>query len=505
MSAPIVETSLGKLQGKAGHGVSVFLGVPYAAPPTGERRFAPPEPSPPWTGVRDATAVGPVAPQLPSPLETLLGSRAIVWDEAACLSLNVWTPGTDTAERPVMVWVHGGAFLNGSSGIPWYDGSRLARENDVVIVTVNYRLGALGFLHLEDVAGPGLTGSGLAGILDQVAALRWVEENISAFGGDPGNVTVFGESAGGMSVATLLALESARGLFHRAVLQSGAGHNAHTREDADRITHEFLQALELTSAGAGTAARLRDLPVSALLEAQGRIGQAYVQRGLAFQPVIDGTTLRDLPVRRVAAGSAHDVAVLVGTNRDEWNLFAAMDPRSPGLDDAGLLDIAVGVFGDGARAEAAIAQYRSSRPDDSPGRLLSAMTTDNTFRIPAIRLAEAQREAGGAAWMYLFTWPSPVFDGRLGACHAVEIPFVFNNLDRPGADIFVGPDAPTALAKAMSATWAAFARSGDPSGGALGPWPQYEPRRRTTMVFDVTPHLEEDPMAAERLQWDGVK
>ncbi|HET6810242.1 MAG TPA: carboxylesterase/lipase family protein [Acidimicrobiales bacterium] len=501
MVEPIVETAQGKVRGRSGEGVSAFLGIPYAAPPVGSRRFRAPEPPEAWAGVRDALAAGPVAPQLPSPLETLLGRRELVWDEAGCLTVNVWTPAADGGARPVMVWVHGGAFLNGSGSVPWYDGSRLARDHDVVVVTLNYRLGALGFLHLADVAGEGYEGSGLAGILDQVAALRWVAENAAAFGGDPGNVTVFGESAGGMSVGTLLALPAASGLFHRAVLQSGAGHNAHSREAADQVTAEFLAAAGLDSSG---AAKLRDLPVEALLAAQGSIGQSYASRGLAFQPVVDGALLPARPVDGVAAGSARDVPVLVGTNLDEWNLFAAADPKMSGLDEGRLVEIVTGVFS-GRDAGAAVAEYRRTRAGASPARILAAVTTDSAFRIPAIRLAEAQAAAGGRAWMYLFTWATPVFGGRLGSCHALEIPFVFDNLDKPGAEVFVGQDAPAPLAKAMSATWCGFAREGDPAGGPLGPWPAYEPPTRSTMVLEPGAHVEEDPMGAERALWEGIR
>jgi para-nitrobenzyl esterase len=304
-----------------------------------------------------------------------------------------------------------------------------------------------------------------------------------------------------MSVGTLLGLPAAHGLFHRAVLQSGAGHNAHSREDADRVTAEFLSAAGL---GGTDAAKLRELPVEALLAAQGSISQSYVSRGLAFQPVVDETLLPARPVDAVAAGSARDVPVIVGTNLDEWNLFAAADPKMSGLDEGRLVEIVAGVFS-GRDAGAAVAEYRRARPGASPGRILSAITTDSTFRIPAIRLAEAQAAAGGRAWMYLFTWPTPVFDGRLGSCHALEIPFVFDNLDKPGADVFVGADAPAPLAGAMSATWCRFAREGDPAGGPLGPWPAYGPATRSTMVLEPSSHVEDDPMGAERALWEGIR
>lgn len=499
MSAPVVETSSGRIEGRAGTGYQAFMGIPYAAPPTGAGRFRPPEPAAPWTGIRPAAAFGPVAPQLPSPLENMLGSAPIVSDESGCLSLNVWTPGAGEGRRPVMVWIHGGAFITGSGSTPWYDGANFAAHHDVVVVTINYRLGVLGFTYLAELAGSDYQASGSVGILDQAAALGWVRDNIAAFGGDPGNVTIFGESAGAMSVGTLLGLPQASGLFHRAILQSGASSNSLEPEQATRYATELLAALDL---GPGDTARLQQLPIEALLEAQGKLALAYAQRGMMFQPVVDGTVLEHRPLDSVAAGSVAGVPILVGTNRDEWNLFSVMDPRFAATDDAALGTAASGLFGDGGAA--AVSTYRAGRPGATPAQILSAMTTDSVFRVPAVRLAEAQQKAGGEAWMYLFDWATPAFGGLLGSCHALEIPFVFDNLHQPGAAVFVGERAPAELARAMNAAWAAFARDGRP-GGDLGDWAAYEAGTRATMVLGDSIGVREDPMGEERALWEGLR
>ena len=499
MSRPVVEITSGRLEGNAQDGYQSFLGIPYAAPPVGKLRFRAPQPVDPWTGLRPAHEFGPIAPQLPSPLENVLGARPMVTDEAGCLTLNVWTPSADGGRRPVMVWIHGGAFVTGSGSTPWYDGARFATEHDVVVVTVNYRLGALGFTFLGELIGDDYQGSGSVGIQDQAAALRWVRDNIAAFGGDAGNVTIFGESAGGMSVGTLLALPEAAGLFHKAVPQSGASSNSLEPDVATGYATALLDAVGLDHSH---AARLTEVPIESLMEAQGKLAMAYAQRGMTFQPVVDGQVLDRRPVDAVAAGSAAGVPLLVGTNRDEWNLFAAMDPRHSSLDEAGLLKAAAALFGEGA-AEA-VATYRAARPSAGAGDLLSAMTTDSVFRIPAIRLAEAQQKAGGSVWMYLFEWATPAMGGRFGSCHALEIPFVFDNLHQPGAGLFVGDTPPVELARTMNATWAHFARTGTPEG-PLAPWPAYEPGPRSTMVLGDAPGVEEDPMGEERALWEGIR
>ena len=499
MSRPVVEITSGRLEGNAEEGYQSFLGIPFAAPPVGRLRFRAPEPVDPWTGLRPAHEFGPVAPQLAGALESVLGARPMVSDEAGCLTLNVWTPHADGGKRPVMVWIHGGAFVTGSGSTPWYDGARFATQHDVVVVTVNYRLGVLGFTFLGELVGPEYQGSGSVGVQDQAAALRWVRDNIAVFGGDPGNVTIFGESAGGMSVGTLLALPEAAGLFHKAVPQSGATSNSLEAEVATEYASALLDALGIERA---QAARLSDVPLEALMEAQGKLAVTYAQRGMTFQPVVDGQVLDRRPLDAVAAGAAAGVPILVGTNRDEWNLFAAMDPRHSSMDETGLLKAVGALFRDAAPE--VVSAYRAARPSASPGDILSAITTDSVFRIPAIRLAEAQQKAGGAVWMYLFDWATPAMGGRFGSCHALEIPFVFDNLHQPGASLFVGDVPPVELARTMNATWAHFARTGSPEG-PVAPWPAYEPGPRSTLVLGETIAVVEDPQGEERALWEGVR
>jgi len=416
-----------------------------------------------------------------------------------CLTVNVWTAGAGGGRRPVLVWIHGGAFVTGTGSTPWYDGTSFARRGDVVVVTMNYRLGALGFLHLADLGGEGWASSGNAGLLDQVAALGWVRDNIAAFGGDPANVTVFGESAGAMSVGTLLGTPAATGLFHRAVAQSGAASNVH---DRDRATGHARAVLEVLGIATDDLDAVRDVAVADLLKAQGEVGRRSAATRLVFQPVLDGTTLPLPPLDAVKAGSAAGVDLLLGTNRDEMRLYTALDPSVAGLDEAALLAQADAVFGVGA-GEAALAAYRSTRPDGATADLWNAVLTDQVFRGPAARLADAQAATGASTFLYLFAWASSAFDGVLGSCHALEIPFVFNTLGARGADLFTGPrtEAMDALALRLHDAWAAFARTGDPSHPGLPPWPRYDPEGRSTMVLDDTSTVESDPGGAELALW----
>ena len=503
MSEPLVETRAGKIRGLTADETVVFRGIPYARPPIGDLRLRPPQREAPWSGVRDVLEFSPAAPQNPSPVEEAVYRGGLHTSED-CLYLNVWTPGLDHARRPVMVWIHGGAFVTGSGSMPWYDGTRLAAEADVVVVAINYRLGALGFLHLEEIT-EGFEGSGNLGVLDQIAALEWVRENIAGFGGDPDNVTVFGESAGGMSVGTLMAVPRAKGLFRRALLQSGAGSNAH---DLDYATSIAAQVLTELGIDAGSAARLRDLPVDAILQAQAKVLMENwpTAPGLPFQPVADGVVLPDRPVDAVASGSSGSVEVLLGTTLDEMRLFALVDPSYQATDEAKLLRRATQAFGSEERAQRAIEVYRSLNPAASPGDLWVDIQTDRIFRIPALRLAEAREDHEAATYMYLFEWCTAAFEGRLGSCHALEIPFVFGTLDDPGAQMFAGvPDEGSwLLSERMRAAWTSFAREGRPAAPGLPEWPRYATPARETMLLGPSCRVERDPLPERRRLWDGV-
>ncbi len=504
---PVVETRSGRIQGLGSPGVQVFRGVPYAAPPLGALRFRPPQPLEPWAGVREARAFGAPAPQVAGAVMRMLGGQdEIPWSED-CLTLNVWTPACDGAKRPVLVWIHGGGFTTGSGGWPIYDGSRLARRGDVVVVTLNYRIGAFGFLalpRLEREEG-GVVGN--FGLLDQLRALEWVRENVAAFGGDPENVTAFGESAGAMSLGALLGVPAASGLFRRAILQSGAAHNVSDPEQGERIGQVFAKELGV---GPGDSRRLREAPAAALLEAQARTVNALLGqiRGLTFQPVLDGRTLPRPPLDALREGAARGIDVLVGTNLEEYKLYRPTDPKVESLDEAALLRrLARVVPGGEAVAGRAIETYRAGRqgPAASPTELWFAVETDRIFRVPALRLADAQAPHAQRTFVYLFTWRSPALGGKLGSCHALELPFVFGTVDLPGLRAFVGDgEDATRLSRRMQDAWLAFARSGDPSHTELAGWPAHDPRTRPTQVFGRECRVEGRGDDAELRFWEGI-
>lgn len=483
-----VDTARGRLRGRRAEDCCSFRAVPYAEPPVGAARFRPPEPFEPWAGTRDALEFGAIAPQLPSVLDHYFGTSASAASED-CLTLNVWTSACDDQRRPVLVWIHGGAFVTGTAATPWYSGRRFARSG-CVLVSINYRLGALGFTHLADLAGERFAASGNLGVLDQVAALAWVRENIAALGGDPGNVTVFGESAGGASIVALLATPSARGLFARAVVQSASFTQLRTRERATDAATELLGELGLAPEQAG---EIVDMPAERLLAAQrtllGRGAAAFT----AFAPTPDGTVLEPAP----AATHPPDVPVLIGTTRDEMHLFTFADPAYTGLDDAALIERAAVLFGD--RAPAVVAAYRAARPGASPGQLASAIATDQAFRVPARRYALGAAAVGAPVWSYLFTQTTPVFGGGLGACHGLEIPYVFDNLHQRGVALFTGEGSERAeVAAAMHGDWVRFASAGDPG------WAPWTSTRRPVRVYGPDAGVADDPEADLLAHWEGV-
>lgn len=500
MSDLIVQTRSGKVQGYKQGSISVWKGIPFAQPPTGSRRFRAPQKPVSWAGVHEATTFGPMAPQVAEMGMSMVGE--IGADQAVemrpmsedCLFLNIWSPGTDGEKRPVLVYIHGGAFTLGSASDPWYDGTSFAARHNIVVVSLNYRLGILGFVSLIDLAGAEASYTANCGLLDQIAALQWVRENIAAFGGDPDNVTVMGESAGAMSIGALLGMPAAKGLFWRAILQSGATGNLPTHPQATRVAQALLAKLGLSPS---QLSALSDVPLESLLKVQPELGREFggVQ---ALSPLIDGETLPRHPLAMIAQGSAAGVAILLGSNRDEWRLFAMLS-GGPKVDEAQLKQL----FGD--EAQHTLAVYTEARADRSPELAWVDLMSDLVFRILALRLAEGQVRQGAPVWMYRFDWESPAFGGVLGAAHAMDIPFVFNTLDMPLSRLFTG-DSPTRqqLSDLMHASWAAFIRDGTPALASLPAWPRYDLERRATMIWSDTPHVVNDPQGQIRPLWEHL-
>ncbi len=508
-----VTTTKGRLRGLHEDGLTIFRGIPFAAPPTGERRFRAPAEAAAWEGDRDATKFGPASLQLRpvmpegarSPFAGMFDEGELETDED-CLTLNVWTPGLgdaaqpDGARRPVMVWIHGGAFRTGTGASPMYDGAALAKRGDVVVVTLNYRLGYLGFLYL-----PELGGGANFGILDQVKGLEWVRDEIAAFGGDPDNVTIFGESAGGKSVETLLATPPARGLFHKAILQS----TYETPMDSASASGAADALLAELGIARGEAARLRELPAKAIVEAQLRLQMAAMASGAGgggTAPTVDGEVLPQLPREAIRGGAVADVPMLIGTNIDEFKLFAVMQPGLRDVDEPGVARRIMGSGADASTRDHALAEYKAARAargaSTSPIELLSALSSDSMFRVHSTRVAEEQAAHQARTFMYLFTWASPVVDA-LGSCHALELPFVFRTFDAPLGKLAQGERTAesVALSGRMQDAWLAFAQTGAPGHPGLPVWPAYDSSRRATMVLDATCQVVEAPLERERLAW----
>ena len=497
----VVSTSNGPVRGYRAGGLSIFKGLRYAAPPLGKLRFVPPQPPAPWTAPAEALTLGAPAIQVGVEPGGTTGGKSAGDPPAPgqpgtdedCLFINVWTPGL-TGARPVMVWLHGGGFAAGSGGAAMYDGAALARRGDAVIVTVNHRLNVFGYLNLADLGGH--PSSGEAGMLDIVQALAWVAANIAAFGGDPANVTIFGESGGGMKVSLLLAMPAAKGLFHRAIIQSGPWLKAVPRETATRFARAFLDHLGVEP---GKLDKLQSLSAADIQAAAAAVTPGNVIGG--FSPSVDGIALPGGPFDPEAPAISRDVPVMIGTNKDEATLFLIGDPHFGSYTEEDLIGRAKQAAGD--RAEALVAAARETFPDYSPSHLTAAVQTATMFWGDSIKLAERKAAAGGApVYMYLLAWETPRGRGRLRTPHALEIPLMFDNVET--ARNFVGAgDEPQILADQMSEAWLAFARTGHPATSALPDWPAYDPERRATMVFDLESRLVEDPYPAMRRAVNG--
>jgi para-nitrobenzyl esterase len=510
-SDPLVEATSGKIKGFMVDGIAGFKGVPYGASTAGANRFMPPQKPEPWAGVRDAVAWAGHAPQAsPGPrrpeLAGLSGAPDKVPESEDCLTLNLWTPGLDNAKRPVMVWLHGGAFSYGSPNVPRTYGANLAHRGDVVVVTVNHRLNIFGFLYLAEIGGEGFARSGNVGVLDLVASLEWVRENIARFGGDPGNVTIFGQSGGGGKVSALLAMPAGKGLFHRAIVMSGAGVRMASKEASAKVADAALAQVELTPKDLD---RLQHLPVEQLLAAidpalkkVGRPAHPLLDR-YGFGPVVEGHDLPQNPFDPAATAISADIPVMVGGTKDENAIFLAPDDAvwNRTLSEAELKE-RVGKIA-GADTDAVLTAYRQSYPTMNPAELLITITTASNFWVRSVILAERKAAQGMApVFMYSFNWETPVFDGKLRSPHAIDVPFVFDTTDAVGNN----DHSPTvhAISAAALATWAAFARAGVPDSRAIPHWPAYDPRARATMMINAEWKVEDDPAREARLMWEKI-
>ena len=509
---PIVETAAGKLRGVTAGGVHAFKGVPYGAPTSGANRFMPPQKPKVWAGVRDAIAYAGRAPQAPAlvqrpELAVLPGPPDTLPESEACLTLNVWTPALSaSAKRPVMVWFHGGAFSYGSANSARLEGQNLAVRQDVVVVTVNQRLNILAHLHLAEIGGEAFAQSGNAGTLDMVAALQWVRDNIEGFGGDSGNVTIFGHSGGGGKVSTLMAMPVARGLFHKAIIMSGSVIRLIERERAAKLADAVMTEVGL---GKGQLGALQAMPfqrlIAAIAPAQKRIGPSptpLLDR-YDFGPVVDGSVLPGQPFDPAAPDLSRDIPVIVGDTKDETAIFFAPDDKiwNRTLTQDELHERVAKVAG--PSTDRVMAYYRQRAPEANAAERAIATLTGSNFRIrTALQAERLAARRGAPVWLYSFDWETPVFGGKLGAFHALDVPFVFYTLDAVGAT----DRSPAALdlARRISTTWATFARTGNPENATIPPWPAYTLADRATMVLDDPCRIVPDEGRERRDLWKGV-
>jgi para-nitrobenzyl esterase len=492
------DTAFGRVRGADVEGIKTFKGIPYGASTAGRNRFMPPVDPAKWSGVRDALAYGPSAPQREPGVqraesELAVAAAGLPGEGEDCLVLNVWTPGVDDgAKRPVMLWCHGGGFVTGSGSSPGTDGTNLARRGDVVVVSINHRLNVLGFTYLGELGGPQFAQSGDVGVLDIVHALAWVRENIGEFGGDPDNVTVFGQSGGGRKVATLLTMPSAKGLFHRAIIESGATMKLVERDQAARVARELLAKLALQPS---QVAALQTLPLDRIMSAYFETVRSMNvdQMTMGFSPTVDGAAVPRHPFHPTASDASADVPLLLGSTRTE--LTSSADAAAFSLTDAGMRERIQMLIGEASSRIIDI--YAKANPGATPSDLYFLIASDHRYGAPVMKIAERRAAlAKGAVYLYYFRWETPLDGGRLKSPHTIEIPFVFDNVatSRMTAG---APDAP-ALADKVSDAWVAFARTGDPNTPKLPHWPAFDQGTRPTMVFDNVSAVESDPLREQR-------
>jgi len=491
----IIETKFGKIQGYIENGIEVFKGIPYTEPPAGELRFKPPISKEPWEGVLNTIKYSACAFQGYSELEEWLGKPSPESED--CLYLNIWTPATDEDKRPVMFWIHGGAFVIGTGNDPIYDGSALARRGDVVVVTINYRLGLFGFPYIAgNVAN--------LGSLDQILALKWVRDNIALFGGDPDNVTIFGESAGGYSVVSLCSMPAAKGLFRRVIAQSAPLIDPAV---SDKATMKIIRKLGVKG---GNIEDLREKSAKEIIDAQNKVFAAEATNIMALRPLIEGDIWTKHPLKAFQEGDCEDIDFMIGTNLEEAKMFTAMKAISALVAQGE--NALFGYLGTLAikpeKSKEIINTYKEARAGKlsiEPKDLFDALLTDVMFRIPTIRLLEAQRPHQPNTYNYMFTWPTPGMGGILGACHAMELPFVFGTLEAPTFKEFVVISPETkAISEKMMDAWISFARTGNPNHENIPEWPAYDVENRATMVFGKQCEVINAAFEKERVAWEGL-
>jgi para-nitrobenzyl esterase len=493
----IVKTSNGPIRGRVDdRGLCVFQGVRYGAPPVGDLRFKPPRKPAPWTEVADAFQYGARAIQASGGPSAQAGTPGMSED---CLFLNVWTPGIDHKKRPVMVWLHGGGFSSGSGGDAITEGGNLARKGDVVVVSVNHRLNVFGYLQLSKEWGPEYVSSGLAGMLDIVLSLEWVRDNIARFGGNPGNVTIFGESGGARKVPMLMAMPPAKGLFHKAIIQSGSGLDAPSQAEAISLGRELLKKLGIAE---GDREALKRAGTQAIFDAQPAAAPAASPAGQltmpisGFVPCVDGIALPRKPFTPDAPAISAKIPILIGSNKDEMTIFRARDPKFGASTDADFTAYMRQQLP--GKAEALIPALRAAFPGYSPSHLITVMETLKGYWIATVLQAERKAAQGAApVYVYLLAWETPVDGGRLRSHHALDLPLVFNNIETSRSMVGPGPE-PQRVADQMSAAWVAFARSGDPNTDGLPPWRPYDLKNRATMIFNLNSYVQNDPYSEIR-------